>query len=131
MIFRPYILSSAIPCFASLLCPFMYKKLVTRNALAWDPNVLSTGTVLMPKARELTGILLQLHVVTYSTCKTYPDRISCWDTHREGTLSLASSRICIGSGLRDLQSQHRTLASYEPDINTVLSGWLNFTQFTF
>lgn len=61
---------------------------------------------------------------------TYPERISCWDNIKEDTLSLASSIIWMGSGLRDLQSQQRTVASYEPEMITVLSGWLNFTQFT-
>lgn len=61
---------------------------------------------------------------------TYPERISCWDTIKEDTLSLASSIIWMGSGLRDLQSQQRTVASYEPEMITVLSGWLNLTQFT-
>ena len=35
----------------------------------------------------------------------------------------------MGSGLLDLQSQQRTVVSYDPEMMTVLSGWLNFTQF--
>lgn len=98
------------------------KKVVARHELTQDQNFLSTDKRLMLRSTELARKLLQLYVIPCNTCKTYPDRISCWDTDKEGTLSLASWRICIVSGLRDLQSQHHTLASYEPDINTVLSG---------
>ena len=96
MIFRPYIF---IKCHSGLCQPPLslhVQEIGPQEWLAWDPNVLSTGTVLMPKARELTGILLQLHVVTYSTCKptqtefhveTHIGKAHCLWHHRESVLA--------------------------------------------